>query len=199
MSSTARNPSSGALGIGQWLGGRQSAMLASGAGANFNKQLAFVWQELQGSESQALSMLRNAKTLNQALLGAAQYERFNGYQSIGSGTEWGDRIGFTNEILGRRRSSAPATPTPSGTGSAGSGIPDATVAAKNYAAALQAAGSAMERLRALQAQLTNAQTASAFEEIAKALFPKVELEQYLDQLKETQLTYKAIKETSADA
>lgn len=68
-----------------------------------------------------------------------------------------------------------------------------------YEAAVRGLGSAMERLRALQAALTEARTASAFEAIAKAAFPKVSLEGYQDSLAETRLTYDAIAASSANA
>jgi hypothetical protein len=75
----------------------------------------------------------------------------------------------------------------------------AAPAVEKYAAAVRSLGSAMERLRALQAALTDAKTAAAFEEIAKAAFKPVTLEQYQDQLYEVQLTYDAIVATSAEA
>jgi hypothetical protein len=57
----------------------------------------------------------------------------------------------------------------------------------------------MERLRTLQAALTNAQTAAAFEKIAEVAFPKAQLEGYQDALAEAQLTYEAIAASSAEA
>jgi hypothetical protein len=72
-------------------------------------------------------------------------------------------------------------------------------AVENYAAAVRSLSGAMERLRTLQAALTSAKTAAAFEEIAKAAFPKVALEQYDDQLKEAQITLAAIAASSAEA
>lgn len=100
LRSNAVNPTSGAEGIAQWNGSRKQAMIAAGARNSFEKQLEFMWKELMTTESEALAALKSAKTLNQALLAAAKFERFDGYQQIGSGTEWGDRIGYTKGILG---------------------------------------------------------------------------------------------------
>lgn len=200
MSSTAQNPKSGALGIAQWLGSRKTAMLNSGAGANFNKQLDFVWQELQGPENAAYQRLKNAKTMDQALLGAAAYERFDGYQSIGAGSEWGDRVRYTKNIMGRTQGGAApaapaaATPTPA--------LQSLDVAGPNiakYEEAIRRVAGAMERMRALQEALTEARTEAAFEAIAKAAFPKAAIEGYQDSLYEALLTYDAIAASSAEA
>jgi lambda family phage tail tape measure protein len=75
----------------------------------------------------------------------------------------------------------------------------AAPAVEKYAAAVRSLSGAMERLRALQAALTEAKTAAAFEEIAKAAFNKVELEGYQDSLTEARLTYEAIALASAEA
>lgn len=72
-------------------------------------------------------------------------------------------------------------------------------AVTKYAEAVRNVASAMERLRALQAALTDARTKEAFDAIAKAAFQPVALEQYTDELDQVQLTYKAVSEASADA
>ena len=202
MRSNAYNPKSGAEGVFQWVD-RAPQMIAYGAKNDFNKQLEFAWKELQTSESKALQMLRNAKTLNEALLGAAQFERFDGYQSLGAGTEWGNRVAYTKDILSRggRRTAPSTAATPGATPQlqGRNDIPDPAAAAKNYKAALESVGSAMERLRALQAALTDAKTKAAFEEIAKAAFPRAQVEQYKDQLLEAQLNLKAFAASKADA
>ncbi len=63
----------------------------------------------------------------------------------------------------------------------------AAPAVEKYAAAVRSVASAMERLRALQEALTQARTAAAFTEIAKAAFPQVQVEQYLDKVNESKL------------
>jgi lambda family phage tail tape measure protein len=72
-------------------------------------------------------------------------------------------------------------------------------AAEAYAAAVRGVASAMERVRALQAALTEAQTVAAFEAVAKAAFQPVALEGYQDALAEAELTYDAIAGASANA
>lgn len=90
---------------------------------------------------------------------------------------------------------APSTPPPQAPSFADIGTP----AVENYAAAVRGLSGAMERLRTLQAALTDAKTAAAFEQIAKAAFPRVNLEQYDDQLKEAKITLDALAASSADA
>jgi hypothetical protein len=87
---------------------------------------------------------------------------------------------------------APAAPT------AGGDMPSASAAAQRYAEAVRSLAGAMERLRSLQAAITEANTAEAFEQIAKAAFPRGAVEQYQDQLTELQFTYSAVS-TNADA
>jgi hypothetical protein len=72
-------------------------------------------------------------------------------------------------------------------------------AAEAYAAAVRGVASAMERVRALQAALTEAQTVAAFEAIAKAAFPQVQLEGYEDTLFTVQATYDAVAASAAGA
>ena len=66
LSTTAKNPSSGAYGIGQWLAGRKTNLLNSGAGNSLRGQLNFLWSELQGPESAALDRLKGARTVEDA-------------------------------------------------------------------------------------------------------------------------------------
>ena len=70
---------------------------------------------------------------------------------------------------------------------------------KAYAEAVRGVGSALERVRTLQAALTQAQTAAAFEAIAKAAFPQVQLEGYEDNLFTVQATYDAVAASAAGA
>jgi hypothetical protein len=58
----ARNPSSGAIGIGQWLGGRAKGVRPG----DFQGQLKHLVDELKGSERGALAALKGAKTAAQA-------------------------------------------------------------------------------------------------------------------------------------
>lgn len=79
------------------------------------------------------------------------------------------------------------------------GIPDQSAVIGRYTEAVRSLASAMERLRALQAALTDARTAAAFDAIAKAAFQPVALEQYQDELTQVQLNYEAVSAATADA
>lgn len=70
---TSVNRKSGAFGIGQWLGTRKPGS------TDFAAQLEHVVNELNGSESVAARMLRDAKTPSQGAIGASAYERAEGY------------------------------------------------------------------------------------------------------------------------
>ncbi len=59
----ARNPSSGAYGIAQWLGGRKTSAVTSGS---LRAQLNHLWGELQGPERAALKAIKSAHTPEQA-------------------------------------------------------------------------------------------------------------------------------------
>lgn len=74
-----------------------------------------------------------------------------------------------------------------------------TPAIEAYAEAVRSVSSAMERFRTLQAALTDANTAAAFDKIAKAAFPQVQLEQYKDEIEGSTVSLKALADTSADA
>lgn len=70
------NPSSGAFGIGQWLGTRKAGINGD---ANFGDQLSHAISELNGSESAAARQLRSATTAQQGAIGASMYERAENY------------------------------------------------------------------------------------------------------------------------
>lgn len=69
------NPTSGATGIGQWLGSRKPAALATGG--DFNKQLQLVWDELNSTEKTAFSAIKASKTAAQSANAMELYERAN--------------------------------------------------------------------------------------------------------------------------
>ncbi len=73
---TAKNPFSGAIGIGQWLGDRKKAL---GGSLDFETQLAHAVRELNGIEKRAGDLLRNASTLEEGAVGASAFERAEGY------------------------------------------------------------------------------------------------------------------------
>lgn len=77
------NPSSGAIGIGQWLGARKA-----GVDGDFGDQLTHAIAELNGSESAAGRALRSAQTAQQGAIGASMYERAEGYNSATGIDNW---------------------------------------------------------------------------------------------------------------
>jgi hypothetical protein len=77
----SKNPTSGAIGIGQWLGARKQ-----GVTGDFDNQLQHALSELHGSESKAFNKLNSAKTDEEAATGASMFERAEGY-SAGSGRD----------------------------------------------------------------------------------------------------------------
>lgn len=72
---TAANPS-GAYGIAQWMGERKQTLLGKAGADTLEGQLAHVWDELSGSEREALAQLTAAETPEAAALAVRrQYER----------------------------------------------------------------------------------------------------------------------------
>jgi hypothetical protein len=66
LSTTAVNPSSGAYGIAQWLGGRKTALMRRPNPSSLRTQLNHLWSELQGPESNAYRQLKSAKSIEDA-------------------------------------------------------------------------------------------------------------------------------------
>jgi hypothetical protein len=63
LNPSARNPSSGAIGIGQWLGGRARGVRPG----DLRGQLQHLWSELQGPERGALQRVKGAHTIEGAV------------------------------------------------------------------------------------------------------------------------------------
>jgi hypothetical protein len=109
LDSNKVNPSSGAYGIAQWLGGRLKALKTRNAWNRLDVQLDFIVYELNNSESGAGRKLKNADTLEKAIAGAAAYERYSGinngsattYEEVALADETKNRIGFAKDILNR--------------------------------------------------------------------------------------------------
>ena len=67
LNPTAKNPTSGAFGIAQWLGGRQRALFAKyGKNPSFEQQLEFILEELNGPENKALNHLLSTTSIADA-------------------------------------------------------------------------------------------------------------------------------------
>jgi hypothetical protein len=73
------NPTSGAFGIGQWLGTRKPGIAGD---TDFDHQLAYTLKELHSSESRALNLLNAAKTPWEAARGATAYERAHNFGKL---------------------------------------------------------------------------------------------------------------------
>jgi hypothetical protein len=97
----------GAYGIAQWLGSRRTKLETKSLPMTFNDQWDFIIEELNSSEAKAKSILKSAKTLEDGIKGAAEYERFNGYTTgvngIFTGGEWGSRAFYSRDLLQRMR------------------------------------------------------------------------------------------------
>lgn len=74
----AVNPYSGAFGIAQWLGARKAGINGN---TNFDSQLDYAIQELNGNEGRAGNILRGAGDAYTAAVGASSYERAEGYSA----------------------------------------------------------------------------------------------------------------------
>lgn len=81
----SRNPSSGAFGIGQWLGSRLTPIKGN---TSFDAQLAYAVRELNGTEQRAGDALRVAQTVDEAARGASMYERAEGYNAATGRDNW---------------------------------------------------------------------------------------------------------------
>ena len=90
---------------------------------------------------------------------------------------------------------AAALPPPKAPSYADIGAP----AIDKYREAVLSLTGAMERMRSLQAALTEANTAAAFDRIAKAAFPQVEVEQYRNEIVASTVSLGALATVSADA
>jgi hypothetical protein len=78
------NRSSGAAGIAQWLGSRKQGFKLG----DFQSQLKHAADELNGPESKAGNVLKNAKTAYEAARGAAMFERAEGYNPRTGTDNW---------------------------------------------------------------------------------------------------------------
>jgi hypothetical protein len=96
---TAANPREGAIGLAQWEGGRRTALQAYAAAHNSTEtdlltQLSFLWSELQGPESGALSRLT---ATNDPGTAAAVFDQ---YYERSSGAARAQRVANAQAIAG---------------------------------------------------------------------------------------------------
>jgi hypothetical protein len=124
LRTNAKNPSSGALGIGQWLGGRKTNLLNRGNSGSLTGQLNFLWGELQGPENAALKRLRNAGTVGQAV------DAFTwGFERPGrSEANIPNRVNQAHAALGLSGNVSPSAGSPGTPGTPGTTITDTHLA-----------------------------------------------------------------------
>jgi hypothetical protein len=115
MNTNARNPGDGrdgsdSIGLGQWNAERAAdlRMFAKAQGkpiTDFQTQLEFVWQELNGRESGSLEKLKRARNAEEAGRAALDYERPRGWQAgdryrSENVAGWRDQMARTKALLG---------------------------------------------------------------------------------------------------
>jgi hypothetical protein len=102
----------GAIGIAQWLKDRKTKLLSKAEPTSLITQLNFVIEEFNNDEKNAGDKLKKSKTLEEAIVAAAFYERYEGitildgvtYDEVLRAPETGNRIAYTQDILARIRS-----------------------------------------------------------------------------------------------
>lgn len=88
------NPSSGAYGIAQWLGGRKDELQSKANYSDLSVQLDFMWEELNGDESNALSKLQSTSTPEEAALSFEKFYERSGDTASGIAL----RVEYANSI-----------------------------------------------------------------------------------------------------
>ncbi len=74
----AKNPSSGAMGLAQWLGDRKKKLVKKyGNNPTFEQQLDFVWEELNSTHRKGLEYLKKSKTAEEAAVNAFGWFEFS--------------------------------------------------------------------------------------------------------------------------
>ena len=82
------NPSSGAVGIAQWLGERKAKLNALAFQSGLENQIKFVILELNTTEANAADRLKTATNLTDAATGACMYERAEEYNPVTGRDKW---------------------------------------------------------------------------------------------------------------
>jgi hypothetical protein len=120
LSPTASNAAEGAIGIAQWEGGRRTALdnyaaATHGSETNLQTQLGYLWQELSGPYSGALSNLKLASTpAAAATVWDTQYE-------VSAGTTRAARIANANAYASGHPTFSGSAPSSSGGSSSAGG------------------------------------------------------------------------------
>jgi len=113
--------SGGAFGIAQWLGPRKTTLLTKPNPDSLQTQLNFILEEFDTTEKTAGTALKQAKTLEDAIVAASLYERYGvvtdliklgkkpseiKYSDIVNGREIGNRVQYAEKILKQLKSGA---------------------------------------------------------------------------------------------
>jgi hypothetical protein len=96
------NPTSGAFGIGQWLGDRKTGIDGN---TDFDAQIAHAVAELNGKERTAAAALRSASSSADGARGASMYERAEGYNESTGKDNFTDKtpVDRVSGILAQKR------------------------------------------------------------------------------------------------
>jgi hypothetical protein len=113
LNPSARNPSSGAIGIGQWLGGRARGVRPG----DLHGQLQHLWSELQGPERGALQRVKQAHTIEGAV--DAWVRGFERPSASEIASSIGSRKSMARETFNRLSGVPGAASTGGGGGSSG--------------------------------------------------------------------------------
>ena len=163
FNTSATNPSSGAFGLAQWLGGRKSSLrnYAASSGtsmSDLSTQLNFLWKELNGSEKRTLNWIKsnpNASASQMAAMFDKLFER-------SEGTHIPQRQSYANQIFSQF--SGKSVPTSSVVSSPTTSASDAS---KREAERLQAIDNAKSELLGLNQEIDSID--SQIKELYKAL------------------------------
>lgn len=98
----AKNPTSGATGLGQWLGSRKTNLSRWPNNNTVEGQCAYILFELQHTESDKDRHLRNAKDVTAATIAFANFERFDNTFSPSRYKATGNGFSMTNSGLQKR-------------------------------------------------------------------------------------------------
>jgi hypothetical protein len=126
-SSTRINPlltnSIGNFGIAQWGGDRKNKLLTKPNNSSLQVQLDFIIEEFNTTEKPSGDKLKKSKTLEEAIVAVASYERYKGinkginttYEEVKLAPETGNRIRFAEDTLRTLKLNPSTLPTFSNT------------------------------------------------------------------------------------
>jgi murein DD-endopeptidase MepM/ murein hydrolase activator NlpD len=105
LSPTATNPSSGAYGIAQWLGGRKDGLMRLPNYDSLGTQLRYLWSELMGPENVAYQMMKNAASVEEAVgIWTIKFERPGAHEQVLQ-----TRINYAKSVLSQYANNKPSS------------------------------------------------------------------------------------------